>query len=253
MTAVALFALTGYQVTAETAATRLLGRLGAALIEVDRWLPEHREDIQLMARDRPEATMRPNDLPLDIVLSSADVIAAPDDPGLRRLMLRVMGETLYRRGLGAFQDSDGERRRPGIDEPLRWSVAFLTASTHGFWRAALPISVLLLLAPVAGVLLAGRLPLTQIAFGGGFSAAACLAWWFIAEAGSGLFAGAVDREIMLVVRDGAWIGLRNSLAVAVAAGGVVALLSIMARPHGMPHQPWQRQVQTEADTDLPSS
>jgi hypothetical protein len=253
MTAVVLFTLTGYQVTSETAATRLLGRLGAALIEIDRWLPEHREDIVLLARDRPDASVRPNDLPIDVVLSSAEVLSAEDDAALRRLMLRVMGETLYGQGPGAFRGPEGEPRSLGIDEPLRWSVMLLESSAHGFWRAVLPIGLLLWLAPVAGVLLAGRLPFRQIALGAGVAAAASLAWWALMEATSGLFSGAVDRETILILRDGAWLGLRNSIAVGVAAVGIVALIGIMGRPR-LEARPWQPALPAESvDTDSPSA
>src|SRR6202008_3160436 len=53
LTIVFLFSLTGFQVTSEPAATRLLGRIGASLIEIDRWFPAHQEELQLRAEDRP--------------------------------------------------------------------------------------------------------------------------------------------------------------------------------------------------------
>ncbi|MPZ48959.1 MAG: hypothetical protein GEU75_06560 [Dehalococcoidia bacterium] len=247
LTVLALFTLTGYQVTTETAASRLLGRLGASLIELDRWLPEHREDIELQARDRPEATVRPGDLPIELVLPSAAVLEAIDAQALDTLLLDTIGHTLYTRSTGAFRNDEGERQALGIDEPVRWTVQALDEGRHSFWRAALPITLLVLLAPVAGVLLAGRSPLTPIAIGAGISAALCLAAWFLTQTLAGFFDAAVDKETMLILRDGAWIGLRNSLAVTVTAAALTFLLSTLLRPRARRHV-WEPTVTPDSDT-----
>src|SRR3990170_9002882 len=155
-TAVALFALAGYQVTGETAATRLLGRLGAALIEIDRWLPAHREDIDLLARDRPEGSVRLADLPIEVTLPASAVIDA-EAAALRERIVAAMGEALYRDGRDAFVGEDGDANL-AVDEPVRWTASLLSRGAHGFWQAALALSLLALVAVVASFLMGGRPP-----------------------------------------------------------------------------------------------
>jgi hypothetical protein len=228
MTVVLLFALTGYQVTSETAATRFLGRLGAALIEIDRWLPAHREDIELLARDRPDAAVRVTGLPLNLTLPASQVLEAEDEEELRGLLVRVMGRALYHQGSGAIRDERGDTTL-AFNEPLRWSIAMLGNSMHNFWKAALPIAFLVLLIPIAGVLLAGRSPLGPVAFGSGIAAMLSLGTWLVAHGLSGGFTGAVDIETMMVIRDSAWLGLRNSLSICVAATALLVLITALTR------------------------
>jgi hypothetical protein len=87
-----------------------------------------------------------------------------------------------------------------------------------------------------------------LAIGAALGAAASLAVWFLAETASSAFDGAVDKETMLILRDGAWIGLRNSLAVVVTAAGLMGLMSIMAKPR-VPQRAWR----TPAPAPAPSS
>jgi hypothetical protein len=218
-----LFILTGYQITSETAATRLLGRLAGALIQVDLWVPAHEEDIKLLARDKPQSTVNFTDLPLALSLPASQVIDA-DPASLRALIVQTSGRALYRDGIDVFRDSEGRGGRLGVDEPARWTIAFLGDGAHGFWRALLPLSLLALLGVCAAVLLSGRQPLGLIATGAAASAVASLGAWLLTAATSNAFSSAVDREIVLIVRDGAWIGLRNSVAVAAAS---LALLLLM--------------------------
>jgi hypothetical protein len=243
--------LAGYQVTSETAATRLLGRLGAALIELERWLPAHAEDLDLLARDRPDATVHVNDLPLSVVLPSSQVVDA-DQEELRQLMTRAMGRTLYDRGTGAFQDEQGAPRSLSIGEPVRWTVELLSSGAHRFWQAALLITALVLLVPAAGVMLAGRTPLTPIAIGAGLAAAASAAAWAIAGTAGGFFDSPVDKETMLILRDGAWIGLRNSLAVTAIAASLLVVISMVTRQR-VEERTWPAPVEAESPPDYPSA
>jgi hypothetical protein len=87
-----------------------------------------------------------------------------------------------------------------------------------------------------------------LAIGAALGATASLAVWFLAETASSAFDGAVDKETMLILRDGAWIGLRNSLAVVVTAAGLMGLMSIMAKPR-VPQRAWR----TPAPVQAPSS
>src|SRR6188474_2697914 len=116
LTVVALFALTGWQVTSDTASERLLGRLGGSMVELDRWLPAHVEDIKLQARDKDDGIVVVRDLPIEVRLPSSVVVEA-DEPYLRSLIVREMGRQLYRDGNDAFKENDGSTASLGVDEP----------------------------------------------------------------------------------------------------------------------------------------
>jgi hypothetical protein len=226
MTMVVLFALAGYQVTSETAATRLLSRLGAALMEIDRWLPQHQDDIDLMARDKPEGRVIVADVPVALNLASAEVLAVSGDTqALRTLLVDHLGKTLYADGVGAFRDDGGGQRSLAVTEPVRWTVTMLAADKHGFWQAAVVFCFLLLLALSAAVLMAGGSPLPPLAIGAGVGGGIALGVWLLSVAGRLVIEGPVEQEILLIIRDGAMIGVRNALAVTVAAGGFHLLLS----------------------------
>ena len=212
MTALLLLAFSGYQVTGETAGTRLLGRLAASLVELDRWAPAHRDDAQLLARDRPDESVLIDDLPVDVRLDSQAVLAlGDDDRALSNLLRDAMGRRLYAEGRGALQDEEGGTHL-GVTEPVRWAVTLLDADMHGTWRLALLAAGLAMALLVASFLVAKRSPLTAMAAGAGLAAIVAFIAWLVAGGTGSTFDSAVDKEIVLILRDGAWLGLRNSLA-----------------------------------------
>jgi hypothetical protein len=100
----------------------------------------------------------------------------------------------------------------------------LTRGAHSFWTATLGIGVLVLLAFGASVLQSGRSLRAVIAVGAGIALAAAVAVWLLAGAASTGFSSPLDREVALIVRDGAWIGARNAFAVLAAAVGLLVLV-----------------------------
>lgn len=228
LTAITLFAFAGYQVTGEAAATKLLGRLAASLVELDRWVPAHREDIQLAARDRPQEAVLVDDLPVDVVLPSQAVLQA-DDAALRNLLRAAMGRLLYREGRDALQDEAGESHLP-VTEPVRWTISLLGSGAHGFWRITTVVMGIATLALVASLVMSRRSPLLSLLVGAIGAAVASFLVWLMAGAGNSVFDSSVDREIMLILRDGAWLGLRNALAVAVIALAVMYLWRTLVEP-----------------------
>ncbi len=231
LTVVALFALTGWQVTGEMASTRLLGRLGASIIEIDRWLPAHEEDIKLVARDGESGgVMLVRDIPIEVRLPSALVIEA-DQSTLRTLITREMGRKLYEDGTGAFRDDEGETASLGINEPVRWTVTLLGSGMHGFWLAAMALTLLLVLAAAAAAMSTGGNPVHSIALGALIGAVASLAFWGLMSLADSAVSSAADREIVLILRDGAWMGVRNCGGVAFASG-ILAFLMSMGRGQG---------------------
>jgi len=232
LTIVALFALAGWQVTGETASTRLLSRLAAAIVEIDRWLPAHYEDIQLLARDRPDDLIVIPDLPIQVVLPSAAVIDA-EPAALESLIRREMGRQLYEDGNSAFRDSEGNSASLGITEPVRWTVTLLGPGMHGVWLALLALTVLLALAAAASVMTIGENPVHAIATGAVIGAVSALAFFFLMKLLASMTGDHVDQEIALILKDGAWVGVRICGGVAFASG-VIAFLLHMGRGHGQP-------------------
>ena len=138
-----------------------------------------------------------------------------------------MGRSLYNEGNGAFIDERGVPIEPGIDEPVHWAVLLLSKGAHGFWTLLLPVSLFLLITAGA-IVLTRRRPLSlAIAAGAALAALGWLAAWLLASAAGAAIDGPVDREILLIARDGAWLGLRNSFATGIAAIAFGLLLRIV--------------------------
>jgi hypothetical protein len=228
LTAVTLFAFAGYQVTSEETATRLLGRLSASLVELDRWVPVHREDIELAARDRPQEAVLVDDLPVDVVIPSSVALEA-GDAEMSAILRAAMGRRLHDEGHGAFQDEEGEPQLP-VTEPVRWTISLLSSGTHTFWRVASLAAAVLTLMLLVSLSLSRRSPFTPVAVGAIAAAVASFFVWLVGGAGNSVFASSVDREIMLIMRDGAWLGLRNSLALAVIALSLLYLWRTLIDP-----------------------
>lgn len=235
LTIVALFALTGWQVTSETASSRLLGRLGASIVELDRWLPAHQEDLELLARDRPEGVVEIRDLPIAVVLPSSTVFQAEPEV-LKALITREMGRQLYANGTGAFRESDGAQASLSVTEPVRWTVTLLGSGMHNIWLAILALSCLLLLGAAGALMSTGHTPVHAIAMGALIGAIGSLLFWGLMQFIGPSMDSAVDRETALILKDGAWLGVRNSGGVAFASGVLAFLLSI-GRGHGSQYTP----------------
>ncbi len=230
MTTITLIALTGFQVTSETAGTRLLGRLGVVLIEIDRWLPVHQEGLKLLARDRPEGELEVADLPVQVAIPSMLVLDA-DEVLLRSLISDAVGTSLYKNGTDGFATGEGQAGSLDLNEPIRWVVSLLNSGTHGFWQVVLPFTALLLALTLAAVLTSGGAPLPAIAFGAAAAAGISLIGWLLMELGNSSSDRALNRETFLILRDGFWIGVRNGVAVAVAAGALHFMVRSLSPAH----------------------
>jgi hypothetical protein len=230
MTALLLFSFSGYQLTGETAGTRLLGRLASSLVELERWVPTHRDDMQLLARDRPGENVLIDDLPIDVLLPSEAVVAVgEDDTALTLLLRESMGRRLYAEGHGALQDEEGGTHL-GVTEPVRWTISLLDSGTHATWRLALMASALLTAVFAASFLVTRRSPLASMAAGAGIAVVVAFLAWLAARVIGSSFDSALDREIALILRDGAWLGLRNSLAAAAILLALLYLYNALVAP-----------------------
>jgi hypothetical protein len=224
LTIVFLFSLTGFQITSHSAATRLLGRVGAALIEVDRWLPAHQEELQLRAEDRPNGNVPLAGVPVAAEIPSSKVRGAtPDD--LRDHVVDAMGEALYNNGTDALR-SDAGAVDLSVEEPVRWAVKALERDMHDYWLPPLAFSGIIIAGLCLDFLRIGRSPLSSILVGALTSMLfAAAAWGFATFADSVLESG-VDKEVMLVARDGAFMGLRNAITVGAAATALMLVVKI---------------------------
>jgi hypothetical protein len=246
LTVVVLFCLAGYQVTSETAGVRMLGRVGAALIELDRWLPAHRDDLELLSRDRPDVPLVLPDLPIEVLIPSPAVVDASNE-SLDATIRRAMGEKLYVDGSGAVRDENGESHL-GFAEPVRWTINLLGEDMHSTWRSVLILATVLLLALCAGMMWTRQSPLMAITVGGAIAAALSLGVWIVAQALNAVLDGALDKEIALVLRDGAWIGLRNGLSVAAVGAATMYLISQLFPRR---HDRWDDYDEPEYGYDAP--
>ncbi len=226
LTILTLVCLSAYQITSETSSVRLLGRLGAALMELDRWLPAHRDDVELLARDRPNQPLALTDLPIEVAIPANTALQAPE-PVLKATITEAMGHRLYEDGYGAIQDEQGESHL-AITEPLRWAVDMLDSSAHGFWRIGLVITGLALLALCVGHFWVRQSPLPGLTVGSAIAAVLAVVAWLVVSLLSSSVSGALDEELAQVARDGVWIGLRNSIAAtAIGLGGLYAYNSLV--------------------------
>jgi hypothetical protein len=212
-----LTSLAGYQVTGATAGPRLLGRLGAALIELDRWLPAHLEDIRSSGQARASGAFRPNDLPIEVTLAAGEAVNA-EAATLQRRLVQGIGDSLYRNGELAFHDQEGNPGHLAVNEPARWTLALLDQDAHSVWRLLLPASLVLLGLAIAAQVMQGHNPLPALAAAGIIGSAIALANGLLGEVLSRAAVSPIDREIALILRDGAWLTLRDCVALALAAG-----------------------------------
>jgi hypothetical protein len=240
LTLFVLFALAGFQVTGATAATRLLGRLGSALIEVDRWLPAHREELELRARERPQGFIQPGDIPVVTTLPSSQILDAPDQ--LQDRLVTAMGSSLYENGTDALQGSSGPVKL-SEEEPVRLATNLLSKDAHRKWTAALIVGTILLAGLCLDFLRAGRTPLPALLLGATLASIGAGGGLLMATAAGTVLDSGVDKEVMRIARDGAWLGLRDSLAVAVACFGLLLISRTAGWERGgyLPNAEWRHE------------
>jgi hypothetical protein len=244
MVAGALFALAGYQVTSEASGERLLGRLGASLVELDRWIPAHREDLNVHAKDRPGEVIVIGEMPLKWVVVPSDSVVDASDEELRDILTSGMGYALYQNGAAALSPEGEDVTRLSLIEPARWTVELLSQRANAFWLATLVVSLVLLLALSVALLLGRSSPFSAVTLGAGIAAGCSLAAWVLAFGAGFAFTSAIDKEIMLIVRDGASLGLRNAIGV----GIIAAALQYLLRPFSAPRRQALRPARRPLDT-----
>ena len=224
LTIVFLFSLTGFQITSEQAATRLLGRLGASLIEIDRWLPAHQEELQLRAEDRPNGAVPLAGVPVAAEIPSSRVLGAPPEV-LRDRVIEAMGLALYNNGTDALRDEKGPVEL-SIEEPVRWAIDALQRDMNSIWLPPMAFSGIVLAGLCLDFMRMGRSPLSSILVGAFTATFFAAAAWILATLGAGIMESGVDKEVMQVAKDGAFMGLRNSVTMGAAATALMLVLKV---------------------------
>ncbi len=236
---VAVLALAGYQVTGDVAGSRLLGRLFGTMIEIERWLPSHREDIVIAAEEKGRGAVEIDGLPLRVTLPAGQVVSARNGD-LDRMIREAAGERLRFEGTGAFEYNSGSGGNISLSEPARWTIDLLGQRAHEAWMGLLGIATLIGLAVVGVIALRdghGRAALFSIAIGGLLAFGITTVVWTLAGVASGALDEPLNREVLLILRDGAWIGVRDSLAVTGAMFAFFLLAAAFVR-HPASDEPW---------------
>jgi hypothetical protein len=233
-TLVLVFSLAGFLWSGPTAGPRLQGRLAAAAIEIDRWLPAHEEDIRANARERPRASIEVNDLPIAVSIDS--LAAESQDIGkLKGALVAAMGQRLYDEGRSAYNGGGSI----SVAEPSRWPMDLLRPGPH---HALQYLTLLFLAVCILGATLSaigargapGAAVLRPVAFGAGAALFLAIGLWVLFRGGALLTEPTITGESLLVLRDFAAIAIRIAFAVCLGAGAILVLMNLTSSQPDLP-------------------
>jgi hypothetical protein len=235
--------LTLFQVTGPVAGPRLLGRLAAAMIELDYWLPAHRDDLEASARERPRVSVEATGLPVSVFVPSSAVLA---DGGSRLgpALASALGDALYSSGRGAFTGNGSI----SITEPARWVMELLRPRAHRLWGAACLalLALALILSAIAAISTEGpplRAVLRPVAIAGAAVATAGAFSWLLFRVGALLTGPSVNGEVLMIGRDVAGVALRDGFGICLGAAAILLLLGIASPDRGDQPRAWPRSDQ----------
>jgi hypothetical protein len=236
---VTLGTLTGAQATGATVGPRLLGRLAAALFELDRWTPQHQEELQTVAQERTRGQVEVNGLPVHAAVSPAAVLGNADS--LANSIAAAAGEELYTYGRVAFVDGEGAQGDISITKPVRWAIALLEQEEHQSWQVALAVSAGLTLAAFVLVAvtswsgLAGAV--RTVTVGSAIFTLVSTLIWVVCQIASHAILSAPDSEVARMLGDCARLGLQDGVTVGVA-GVLLNLVLRQLAQQGSHYEKW---------------
>jgi hypothetical protein len=235
-----LIALTGAQSTGATAGPRLLGRLAAALFELDRWVPAHAEDIAAAARDRTRGLVGVDGLPVRVLVTQA--AASADGEELGAAIADAAGQRLYSEGRVAFVDGEGANGDISLTQPTRWAIALLEQEEHSKWQFLLyssALSTLALFGLVSVTSLGGvGMALRTVAIASGIATVLAIGAWLLCEAVARITASPPNAETARLLASCLRLGLQDAVVVGLGAGIInFALRSLTPQPRPLRQWP----------------
>jgi hypothetical protein len=210
------------------------------MFELDRWVPQHSEELQSIARERARGQVDVSGLPISVGVSPATVLAG--DKALAAAIASDAGEVLYGHGRTAFIDDEGARGDMSMTEPVRWAIGLLEERSHGAWQVAFVGSLLLLAVSLTIVLLTDASPgrtLVAVAIASAAFTVACMLLWGLSEVMVRLLGAPADSEVARLLAACARLGLQNGVIVGLTAV-LLNLLRHQASVASAPGSSWPR-------------
>jgi hypothetical protein len=179
-------------------------------------------------------------VPIDAEIPSSKVQGAPPHV-LRDRVVEAMGEALYTKGTDAFRSEAGVAKL-SVEEPVKWATRLLERDMHDYWLPPLAFSGIIIAGLCLDFIRMGRSPLSSILVGALMATFFAAAAWILATLADSVLESGIDKEVMLVARDGAFMGLRNSVVVGAAA---TALMLVLKMTVSTPREPQERYYDDE--------
>lgn len=227
-----LGALTGLQATGSIAGPRLLGRLAAALFELDRWTPAHIEDIQAAARGRIRGPVEVTGLPVRVAVP-LNAASDGDADSLQEALASAAGRELYEHGQDAFLDGEDAAGGLAVTDPVRWAIGLLEREDHQWWKIAAAVGVIGVMLSTGLVLLASPAGVTSLLgatlVGGLGFAMASLAGWLLMQLAADAATSPMNKELASIAGDCAWLGFRLGAATGLAGLALLLMLQLFGQ------------------------
>lgn len=216
-----LVAISLTHLTAEGPAKRVLRRSVASLTEIDTLLDRGYEEMRTAAEEDEEATLRLSEFPVQVTLSSEEVLSR-SRPEVRQLLLDRSADKLYDEGMSAFREEDVDLGEEDISffssqGAARNSLGFLRDNVHNSLHIAVACLVGMSTVLAAGLLLLTRGFGRLASLGAAITAAAVpfltlgLALRFVLRLTSEGDNEYVAGEFLEIAQEVAWIPIRNSI------------------------------------------
>jgi hypothetical protein len=228
-----------YQLTGEAAAKPALRDALNALVEGDAVIARNYDDLRARAEAaEPAASLEIRDYPIAIPLSGEEVLVATRED-ISAILLERGTERLYDDGTGVLRDDDA-----GLAG--RFTAAGAADEFLGFLRSGVHVKLGVLTLVLAGISVGLAMVLAMLCHGFGRAVAigaavlvaslplllGGLAAYAYARASGDAGGEYLRREFMQIVKDLAWLPVRNGIAIALVGAAVVAAGAVSARITG---------------------
>jgi hypothetical protein len=230
-----LFALAFASVTAEGPAKRALGQSVAILTEVDTFLDEHYQSLQLEAQQTDDGTIALRDFPLAVTFSPQE-IKDTNREQFRTLLLERSAALLHRDGTAAFrQDRNSEVNSLSPQGAVRAGLDLLRPTPHRVFTG-LTIAFAALAAALTGALAlstrgAGRLTALGVSllFASVPFLILAVALRFVLRVAADGADEYLAHEFLQLAQEQTWAPIRDGIIFSAASAALLAAGPIVAR------------------------